>query len=181
MIFEFDSIPNDILHPDLAVRKVGANYHVAFDGAYYSVPHSLYGDTVIVRANNSTVDILNSFGKGVASHSRSFVKCKYITDPSHMPNFYYSVFFDERFDGAKFRKWAKEIGDKTYQVIDSMLSNKQIEEHAYKSCMAVLQLTKKFGSPILEKACSKALDSGFYNFYVIQKLAKIEHDRRNNN
>ena len=167
--------------PDLAVRKVSANCHISFDGVYYSTPHSLYGQMVFVRADKFSVDILDYNGTCVASHVRCFVKRKYITDPSHMPKFYYSIFHDERYDGAKLRKWAQDIGVNTYKVIDSTLSNKQIEEHAYRSCMAILQLSKKYGNPILEKACVRALDSGFYNFYTIKKLAEIEYDRDDNN
>ena len=173
MSFDSDDYSHDF--PDLAVRKVSANCHIAFDGAYYSTPHSLYGQMVFVRADKSSVDILDLNGICVASHIRSFTKRKYITDPSHMPNVYYSVFYDERYDGAKLRKWAQDIGVKTFQVIDSMLSNKQIEEHAYKSCLAILLLTKKYGNSTLERACANALKSGFYNYYTIKSLAKTVH------
>ena len=171
----------DLFPPELAVRKAGANCHIAFDGAYYSVPHSLYGETVIVRAKKSTVDILDNTGKCVAAHNRSYVKRRYITDPSHIPGIYYSAFYDDRYDGAKLRKWAVGVGDKTCEVIDSLLSKKQIEEHAYKSCMAILQLSKKYGPSILEKACAQALAAGSYNFAAVQKLAKIVYDTRFNN
>jgi len=171
----------DLFPPELAVRKVGANCHIAFDGAYYSVPHSLYGEMVIVRAKKYAIDILDSTGKHVATHNRSCAKRRYITDPSHMPGIYYSVFYDDRYDGAKLRKWAEDIGDKTCEVIDSLLSKKRFEEHAYKSCMAILQLSKKYGSSILEKACAHALAAGSYNFSAVQKLAKIEYGKRFNN
>ena len=178
-----ESVSNIALsNPELAVRKVGSNYHIAFDRTYYSVPYELYGQMVFVRANNSTIHIFNNCGDLVAAHYRSFVKSKYITVPSHMPGFYHSVYdCVHRYDGAMFRKWAQEIGDKTLQIIDSLLASKDFEEHAYKSCMAVLQLTKKFGNSVLEKACANALDSGYHNFYVIRKLAMAEYNRRNNN
>jgi len=183
MAFNSGSTQLELFPPELAVRKVGVNCHIALDGVYYSVPHYLYGQMVIARINISTVDILDSNGKFVASHNRSSVKRKYITNPSHMPNFYYSVSRDDSYcyDGATLRKWAYDIGDKTYEVIDSMLSNKSIEEHAYRTCMCILQLTKKYGNSILEKACSSAVNSGAYNYTTIQKLAKIKHDEISNN
>jgi len=170
----------DLFPPELAVRKVGANSHIGFDGAYYSVPHFLFGEKVIVQAKKSTIDILDYNGKCVASHNRSHVKRKYTTDPSHMSNVYHSIIYDDRYDGAKLRKWAESVGDYTYQVIDSLLIKKKIEEHAYKSCMAILQLSKKYGNLLLEKACAYALESRKCNFTAIQKFVKTEYDMRIN-
>jgi len=156
--------------PVLAVRKVGANCHVSFEGANYSVPHDLLKSMVVVRAFPSSIDILDQNGRCVASHKRSFCKRAYVTVPSHMPPYYRS--FDDGccYDGAMFRKWAKNIGEYTYQLIDQLLSDKFIEEHAYKSCMAVLQLSKKFGSKRLNNACAFALSIDRANFYTVRKF-----------
>ena len=164
---------------ELAVRKVGANCHIGFDHAYYSVPHSLYGEEVVVRTNKTTVDILDSSGKCVASHDRSYVKSKYVTDPSHMTKSYCSLYDERCYDGAKLRKWAKGLGEKTSELIDLLLDRKQIEEHAYKSCIAILQLSKKYGGSFLETACAHALNSRSCSFAAIQKFTKIEQLRCN--
>jgi len=107
MCFDSDPIQIDLFSPELALRKVGANYHIPFDGSYYSVPFSLYGETVIVRASKCSIDIFVSSGLCVATHNRSFIRRKYVTDPSHLPGVYYSVFYDNRYDAAKLRSWAK--------------------------------------------------------------------------
>ena len=172
-----DLLQLDLFAPELAIRKVGANYHVPFDGSYYSVPFSFYGEMVIVRASRCSIDILASSGFCVATHNRSFTRRKYVTDPSHLPGVYYSVFYDNRYDAAKLRSWAKYFGDSTYQVIDAMLASKTFEEHAYKACMAVLQLSKKYGSSILERVCRIALSSDLFSYAAIQKIAKAEYDK----
>lgn len=161
--------------PELAVRKPGANYHVSFDGAYYSVPHLYYMEPVIVRATKCSIDILNSSGLCIASHERTFTNRKYVTNPAHLPAIYYSVFYDNRYDGANIRNWAKYFGDCTSQIIDDMLESKTYEEQAYKSCIAVLQISKKYGRMILERACRIALSSGVHNFVAIQKIARAEY------
>jgi len=173
-----DSSQIDLFSPELAVRKPGANYHISFDGAYYSVPYYLFQEMVIVRATKCSIDILNNSGLCVASHNRTYTRRKYVTDPSHLPGIYYSVFYDNRYDAAKLRSWAKHFGNNTFQVIDSLLASKQFEEHAYKSCIAILQLSKKYGSSILERSCRIALSSGVYSLSAIQKIAKIEFDKR---
>jgi len=170
----------ELSSPVLALRKASANSHVAFGGAYYSFPHTFYGDTLIVRATKSYIDILDCNGACIASHLRTFVKHKYITDPSHLPDFSYYLLWADRFVGTKLRKWADKIGDNTFMVIDTMLAAKPFEEHAFRSCLAVLMLSKKFGSFILEKACGVAVSAGSYNLSAIQKLALVEHDKRFN-
>ena len=170
----------DLFSPELAVRKVGVNYHVSFDGAYYSVPFSFYGEMVIIRASRCSIDILANSGFRIATHDRSFTRRVYVTDPSHLPGVYYSVFYDNRYDAAKLRSWAKHFGNSTFQIIDVMLTSKTFEEHAYKACMAVLQLSKKYGSSILERACKLALSSEVYSYSGIQKIAKAEYVKHTN-
>ena len=160
----------DLFPPVLAVRKVGANSHIAFDGAYYSVPFDLFRSMVIVRASDAFIDILDHYGHCVASHNRSYNKHAYVTVSSHMPVYYHSLAGGGVFDGAMFRKWAKNIGDYTFRLIDGMLCDKLIEEHAYKSCMAILQLSKKFGRKRLNDACGFALAINRLNFFTVKKF-----------
>jgi hypothetical protein len=163
----------DLFPSELAVRKLGASSHIGFKGVFYSVPYCLYGQKLIVRADGDTVDILNSRGQCVASHKRSFVKRKYITDPSHMPGLPDPHLHDARYySGDKFRELADEIGENTYDVIDLLLDSKPYEEYAYKSCMAIIQLSKKFGHRLLEEACKEVLSTGSCNYYAIHKFLK---------
>ena len=113
----------------------------------------------------------------MATHNRSFTRREYVTNPSHLPGVYYSIFYDNRYDAAKLRSWAKYFGNSTHDIIDILLASAVYEEQAYKKCMAILQLSKKYGSSILEKACRAALSTQSYSFAAIQKIAKIEYDR----
>jgi len=158
-------------HVELAARKVGASMHIGYGGAFYSVPSSLFNQMVFVRASNDSINILNSDGDCVATHKRTYIKRRYITVASHMPQYYLSQLLDiSCYDGAKLRSWAGNIGHYTFLVIDKLLKLRQFEEHSYKSCMAVLQLSKKYGSSNLESACQSALNSSVCSFYAIKKL-----------
>jgi len=176
-----DALQLNLFPAVLAARKVGSNSHVAFEGVNYSVPCELFHSMVVVRATQSTIDILDSNGICVASHKRCFIKRTYVTDPSHMPPFYYSSLDIACYDGAMFRKWAKHIGDKTYELIDELLLHKPIEQQAYKSCMAILQLSRKYGARRLNRAANQALLAGRCNFYTVKKFitadSKIYSDR----
>jgi hypothetical protein len=60
-------------------------------------------------------------------------------------------------NGDRFRKWAERVGNKTYQVVDAILTSKRVEQQAYKSCMGLLKLADKHSVERLEAACNKAL------------------------
>jgi len=177
MSVDLNCIQTHLFPPELVVRKVGANCHVSFDGAWYSVPHAFYNEMVIVRASKDVIDILDNNGQRIASHFRSSAKRRYVTDPTHMPASYYSLFYDQRYDGAKLRAWAKNIGKKTFMAIDTILERQQIEEHAYKTCMAVLQLSKKHGASRLESACTRALDNKSVSFAAILRFIKADIEK----
>ena len=70
---------------DVSWPRVNIDYHVEFDGRYYSVPHPLVGERVELRATSSTVEILHG-GQRVASHLRSFrPKGAAVTCEAHRP------------------------------------------------------------------------------------------------
>ena len=60
-------------------------------------------------------------------------------------------------NGDRFRRWAKQMGESTLQVVESMLTSRQVEQQAYRSCMGLLKLAEKYSSAELEAACGKAL------------------------
>jgi hypothetical protein len=77
-----------------------------------------------------------------------------------------------RFDGKRFRSWAAAIGVNTFYVIDTMLKEREVEETAYRSCMGILQFSRKKGNSSLEAACSKARRLGNISYGVISNILK---------
>ena len=90
----FESVDQPALKPlparrfeasEWAHARVNIDYHVAFDGRLYSVPHALVGERIEIRATASTVEILHA-GQGVASHRRSYAReGTAITEEHHRP------------------------------------------------------------------------------------------------
>ncbi len=68
-------------------KKVRANidYHVEFEGHYYSVPYQLLKNPMELQATAETVECFHK-GKRAASHGRSYVKGGHTTLPEHMPS-----------------------------------------------------------------------------------------------
>ena len=81
-------------------------------------------------------------------------------------------------DGNRYRNWAKKIGPQTYAVVDAMLTTHVIEEQAYKSCMGLLQLSKKYGSERLESACTRAAELGGFQYTTVKNILKNDQDQR---
>ena len=138
-------------------RRVPDNYHVEWGGFYYSVPHYLYKQKVTMRISGSTIEILNESRERVALHEHKITGSRYVSIFEHMPpNHQHQSHFNS-FDGTRYREWAKSIGKSTTLVVDKLLKNQVVEEQAYRSCMGILQMSKKCSPERLEAACKKAL------------------------
>ena len=62
-------------------RRVPDNYHVEYEGFYYSVSYTLYKQEVTIRATASTVEIINANRERVALHQRRHSGSRYVTEP----------------------------------------------------------------------------------------------------
>lgn len=143
---------------ELVERKsatVQFNYHVAFDGRYYSVPFTHIRRSVEVVATRSTAAV-SSDGERLCQHQRSHgPKGTYVTDPAHMPRAHRDF---AEWSGERFRRWAAEKGPSTLAVTDVILRSRQVEQQSYRTCRALLSLGERNGWDVLEEACAKALE-----------------------
>jgi transposase len=153
-------------------RRVPDNYHVALDGFYYSVPYTLYKQTVTLRISGNVIEILDENGGRVATHERRYSGSRYVTIFEHMPpNHRHQAKF-KGFDGHRYTDWAKKIGESTAAVIERFLKQQAAEEQAYRSCMRVLQMSQTYGNERLEAACAMALDMRAVNYTTIRNILK---------
>ena len=142
---------------EMVTRKpatVNFNYHVAFGGAWYSVPFSYVKREVEVCATKSAVWVVCD-GERIAMHKRLHgPRGGYSTNPEHMPDAHRDF---AEWNGDRFRRWAREIGPSCERAVDGILRSRAIEQQSYRSCRGVLSLAKKHGRRALEEACEKAL------------------------
>jgi hypothetical protein len=142
---------------EMVTRKtatVNFNYHVAFDGSWYSTPFSYVKREVEVCATKSAVWIVCD-GERIALHRRlRGPRGSYSTNPEHMPDSHRDFV---EWDGDRFRRWAREVGPSCEAAVDAILRSRKIEQQSYRSCRGVLSLAKKHGEQMLEEACAKAL------------------------
>lgn len=164
-------------YANYVTRRIPANYHVEYDGFYYSAPHGLYKQLVTLRATATTIEILNDNRERVALHPRRQTGSRYVTNTSHMPPHHRHQQEVNQFDGARYRSWARNIGQQTYVTIDYLLRYQVIEEQAYRSCMGILQCAKKYGNERLEAACEKAIAMKSCTYSTISTILKNGQDK----
>ena len=123
------------------------------------------------------IEIFNKNRERIASHPRRYTGKKYVTNPDHMPEKHRKYWETKQWNGARYRSWAASIGENTAYVIERMLTAYSIEEQAYKSCMGVLQMSQKFGTERLEKACEKARLINSFSYTTVRNILKNGQDQ----
>ena len=160
------------VNPAYCERRVPNNYHVEYATFYYSVPHQYYKQQVTVKATHSVIEVYADRLNRIAIHERRYTGSRYVTERSHMPPNHQAQQDSNRFDGRRYRNWASSIGPHTFFIIDTLLTEREVEQTAYRSCMGILQFSRKDGNARLEAACGKARQLGSISFAVIKNILK---------
>lgn len=136
-------------------EKVHYNHHIFLkaDKHYYSVPFQLTGKKVLVGYSSRNVEIYYD-NKRVATHPRDHRLYEYSTHDWHRPKNHQYI---AKWSPQRFIRWANKISPEVEAVIKKVLDSRPHPEQAYRSCMGILNLTKKYESTELSKACKKAL------------------------
>ena len=100
--------------------KVNIDYHVEFEGHYYSVPHALVRTTVELRVTASLVECFAS-NQRVACHVLSHLKGQHSTIADHMPASHRAHL---EWTPQKLIDWALRIGVSTAQVVTWQLEHR---------------------------------------------------------
>ena len=153
--------------------KISIDYHVEYDGHYYSVPHHLYPGEVDIRANEKTIEIFQDRGR-VALHPRSQAAGRHSTLAEHMPteHRFYSEWSAERFV-----HWAEKIGPMTAKVVQLELASRQFPEQAYRACLGILGFAGKYTPARLESACRYAFPNEIHSYRGIQNILVNQLDQ----
>jgi len=155
--------------------KVQKNCHVWLKEHYYSVPHTYIGKTVKVHFNAVSVEIYFNYER-IAIHKRSEKPWAYTTIKEHMPSQHQFVmgWSPERFIG-----WGQKIGMATGAYIEKVLEHTTYPEQAYKSCLGILNLAKRYSEQRLEKACARGVLYGKYSYRTIDRILTLKLDQLN--
>ena len=158
----FELLDAPVLRPLPAVRfqlsrwktaKVNVDYHVEFDGHYYSVPHRLVNAKVDVRVTGALLECFAA-NRRVAGHALSAVRGGFTTAPEHMPASHRAHL---QWTPAKLIAWGERIGVSTAAVVTWQMTHRPHPEQGYRACLGLLALARKYSEPRLEAACTRAM------------------------
>jgi transposase len=153
--------------------RVHIDYHVEFDKHFYSVPWTLIGKEVDVRGTEKAVEVFHNRARQ-ASHPRSHVPGRYSTQREHMPPAHQQV---SDWSPERFLRWAEEMGPHTKQLIAAVLESRRHPQQAYRSCLGILGLGKRYTNARLEAACRRALPAGIRSYKGIRNILENKLDQ----
>lgn len=140
--------------PDLGVWarvRVHRDCHVQFEKSLYSVPFSLVGRELWLRATDTAVAIYQDH-RLVAMHVRDRAPGTRRTVSEHLPPQARAFF-------ARDRQWclaqATAIGPACTELIERLFADRILER--LRAAQGVLRLAEQFDAPRLEAACARAL------------------------
>jgi transposase len=146
--------------------KVNIDYHIEFDGSFYSVPHRLVRQPVEVRATASTVEIFHR-DERVASHQRTRRAGEAVTVNEHRPKSHQAHL---EWTPSRIVAWAARTGPNTAALVERILESKPHPEMGYRSCLGLLRLGERYTAERLEKAAGRALLSGACSYKSVKSI-----------
>jgi transposase len=153
--------------------KPNIDYHLEYDGHYYSVHHTTREETFEIRATRTTIEIFLRTLR-VDSYPRSYERGRHTTRPEHMPKSHQA---HAEWSPSRLVGWAKTIGPKTAVLVAAIIEERRHPEQGYRSCLGILRLSKKYGAERLEAACSRAVAVGARSYRHVEAILRNGLDR----
>jgi transposase len=153
--------------------RVNIDYHIEFGKHFYSVPYGLIHEEVYVRATQSTIEIFFK-DRRVASHRRLNARGRHTTVPDHMPPAHQKYL---EWSPERFIRWAETIGPQTAHLVQGLLESRKHPQQAYRSCLGLLRLAKRYGEDRVEAACGRALPAGICSYKGVKNILDAKLDQ----
>jgi transposase len=153
--------------------RVSIDYHVAFKGHYYSVPHTLVGQEVQIRATERMLEVFHR-SQQVAIHLLSSVPGRFSTSADHMPSQHRFVL---NADSDFFLREAAKIGSQTAAYMTAVLRSRPYPQQAFRTCLGILDLAHKYLPVHLEAACQRLLSAHLLSYKDLKfELERLTRD-----
>jgi transposase len=153
--------------------RVHIDYHVEFEKHFYSVPYTLVHKEVDVRATEHTVEVFYR-QRRQAVHPRAAAPGRFSTQAEHMPPAHRAV---SEWSPERFQRWAEQVGPHTAQLIGVVLAARVHPQQAYRTCLGILGLVKRYTAARLEAACHYALPAGIHSYKGLHHVLEAQLDR----
>jgi transposase len=153
--------------------RVSIDYHIAFEDHYYSVPHTLVGQEVQIRATERMLEVFHR-NQQVAIHPLSSQQGRFSTSADHMPSHHRFVLNQ---DSDFFLREAAKIGPHTAAFMTAVLRSRPFPQQAFRTCLGILALTHKYLPTHLETACQRLLNAKLLTYKDLKaELERLTRD-----
>lgn len=179
----FEGIDKPVLRPlpprryevaEWKKAKVNIDYCVGFDHRLYSVPYTLVGQAVEIRATTSTVEILHG-GVRVASHPRSHrPKGTAVIAEEHRPRAHREY---GKWPPERVINWAASVGPHVGELAQKIMARWTHPETGYRTCLGIIRLADQYGNARVDAACARAVRIGSHTRKSVQAILKNGLDR----
>ena len=174
----FEKIDKPCLQPLPATRyeystwketKIQFNYHVEFEGFFYSAHYSYAGRPCSVRATSKTIEMYIG-SERIAAYPRNYNTFKrYTTLQEHMPEEHKAVC---GWSSDRFLSWAEKTGPNTQELIKHILDSREYPVQTYRACMGIMRLCKSYSTEIMESASREAIDKNTCSYKYFSIILK---------
>jgi hypothetical protein len=120
--------------------RVHIDSHIEFEGHRHSVPHNLVGMLFQLRITATTVEVVHR-GQRVASHMRCTHQGGFTTVTEHLPDRHQA---QAQWTPERLIDLGERIGVVCATVVRRMLERQRHPEHAYRACLGLLSLRKRY-------------------------------------
>ena len=177
----FESLDRPALQPlpkqryqytDIKTVKVNVDYHIQYDQHLYSVPHHLVGEKLELHAKDQLIELYFQHQR-VTSHVRSY-RPGITTVPEHMPKRHEK---HHQWSAGRLMNWAQDIGDEVLLWVKAQLQQKQHEQQAYRVCLGLLNLSRRYPADRLNRACTIANQNRLYRLKQIKSILQSNQDQ----
>ncbi len=162
---------------DLSVwsqATVNIDYHIQFEGSFYSVPYQLTRQTVEVRATPTTIEIFHK-GQRVASHVRAHKPYTAVTNTEHRPASH-RAHLD--WPPSRMIAWARAVGPRTAEMVEKILEAFPHPEMGYRSCLGIIRLGQRYPAKRVEAAAERALVTGAVSYKSLDSILRRHLDQQ---
>lgn len=153
--------------------RVNIDYHVAFEGHYYSVPHQHVNAVVELRITADTLEVLLRRQR-IAAHALNHHAGGFTTVAEHMPASHRA---HRQWTPAKLIGWGERIGAATAAVVRWQMEHRAHPEQGYRSCLGLMRLAREYGDERLEAACARAQSIRAPNYRSVKSILASGLDR----
>ena len=133
--------------------RVGQDYHVACEGRYYSVPHTLVGKTTNLKVMHAAIEVYHA-DRRVAVHPKVMVPGGCNTLPEHRPH-NHRAFAESQ--PSEVLAWAERMGDAIHAFVIADTERRRSPILTVQLCQRLQAIVRQYGDDRVQAACARAI------------------------